>query len=52
MSDHTWLVNTKALFSDARYIMRVAPSNKKPTQVEVYEEAAVEMGEAVGATIT
>ena len=37
MSDHLWLVKTAALFSDARYIMRVAPSHKKPTRVEINE---------------
>jgi hypothetical protein len=51
MSDHLWLVHTKALFSEARYIMRVAPSHKKPTQNEKHAEAAGEMGDYVGSRI-
>jgi len=51
MSDHLWLINTRALFSDSRYIMRVAPSHKKPTAVELHEEAVEEMGEFVGSQL-
>ena len=51
MSDHVWLINTRALFSGSRYIMRVAPTHKKPTEGEITEEAVVEMGEFVGARV-
>lgn len=51
MSDHVWLVNTTALFSDARYILRVAPSHKKSTDVVMHEEAVSEMGEYVGSKL-
>lgn len=52
MSDHLWLVNTAALFRDSRYIMRVAPSDKKPTNIELCEEAVEDFGDRVGAKLT
>jgi hypothetical protein len=52
MSDHLWLVKTAALFSDARYIMRVAPSNKKPTDSELCEVAVEDFGDRIGAKLT
>lgn len=51
MSDHLWLINTRGIFRDARYILRVAPGHKKPTEVEINEEAAEDMGEFVATTI-
>ena len=52
MSDHLWLVNSAALFSDSRYIMRVAPSHKKPTEIEMKEVAVEDFGDRVGAKLT
>lgn len=51
MSDHVWLVKTNLLFKGSRYIMRVAPSHKKPTGSEICEEAVKEMGDYVGTKI-
>ena len=31
MGDHVWLINTKSLFQNEKYIMRVAPSARSTT---------------------
>ena len=51
MSDHVWLINTSALFTGSRYILRVAPTHKKPTESDLLAEAVDEMGEFVCAQL-